>query len=66
MKTEIEDIIRSTLVIQNKQSLGLCVDKIIKYIESDKIDLRDSDFIDWEKYPKIMAALKNNIENFGK
>ena len=36
MKTEIEDIIRSTLVIQNKQSIGLCVEKIVKYLEGQK------------------------------
>jgi len=36
MKTEIEDIIRSTLVIQNKQSLGLCAEKIIKHLENQK------------------------------
>lgn len=37
MKTEIEDIIRSTLVIQNKQSLGLCAEKIVKYFK-DKME----------------------------
>lgn len=36
MRTEIEDIIRSTLVIQNKQSLGLCAEKIVKHLESQK------------------------------
>ncbi len=34
MKEELQNIIRSTLVIQNKQSLGLCVEKIIKHIET--------------------------------
>lgn len=33
MKSELENIIRSTLVIQNKQSIGLCMNKLMEHLE---------------------------------
>jgi len=36
MKEKIENAIRTTLVIENKQSIRYAVDKIIKLIEKEK------------------------------
>lgn len=39
MKVEIEKAIRETLVIENKQSLHIAVEKIMKIIDLEKINL---------------------------
>lgn len=38
MQTSIEKIIRETLVIQNKQSINIAVDKIQEYIDKLKLE----------------------------
>lgn len=60
MKTEIEDIIRSTLVIQNKQSLGLCAEKIVKHIESK---MESDVFISKNKIETPVEIMTNNLNS---
>lgn len=58
MKKQIENIIKSTLVIENKQSIGIAVNKIMNLYDSKINDLHDNLILgNTDKANKLLKCL---------